>query len=426
MAKLSLRHSRILSLGLLLAACSTAPSPTPPANAAATQAAPKQNTNPQFTAFLQELKRDALSRGIDGGLYDRALGHIRLNPRVAELNASQPEFIKPIWDYLDSAVSDKRISDGVQQMQSFPDLLQQIETRFGVPREILVSIWGNETNYGRFMGSFNLFEALAPLAFEGRRTAFGRSQLLAALEVAQNGPFEPGQMKSSWAGAFGQTQFIPTSYLAHAVDFDGDGKKDIWNSVADALASAAQLLSHYGWQAGQPWLIEIRLPTDFPYAQSDLDTRKDIDQWRALGISATTGPDLKDLPHMLGASVILPAGASGPAFLVFDNFRALLKYNNAVSYGLAVSLLAQRIQDGPILSTPWPRHESPLLRQDRLDFQSALQQLGYDPGEIDGVLGRKARMALRAYQQARNIPADGFATKALLQRLKAEIAAPSN
>lgn len=412
-----------VGLALLAAACATqkhmppAPPPAPPPPAVQPAVTPEEET--AFEAFLRDFRTQAIAAGIDGALYDQALGHVTLDPRIEQLNAAQPEFVRPIWQYLDNAVSAKRIADGQAALAANADMFAKLEERYGVPKEILTAIWANESDYGRALGNFNIFQALATLAYQGPRTAYARPQLLAALKVAQQGPFATGTMFSSWAGAFGQTQFVPTSWLDHAVDFDGDGKKDLWNSPGDALASAAQLLVDYGWQRGQPWGFEVKLPANFPYAQADLDATKPVADWRTLGVTKVSGEALTDdLPN---GAIILPAGARGPAFLVFANFNAVLKYNAAVSYGLAVCLLGDRFAGGAGVVASWPRDEQPLTRAERMQFQQDLKALGYDPGEIDGVIGRKVRAALRQFQLARNLPADGFATKALLGMMNAEL-----
>jgi membrane-bound lytic murein transglycosylase B len=417
------RRGLAVVLLLLAAACATAQHPAvippaPPAQpASATVITPQRQA--AFEGFLRDFRTQALAAGIGGALYDEALGHVRLDPRIEQLNEAQPEFAKPIGQYLDNAVSAARVGDGKNALLANADMLTRIQTQYGVPKEILVAIWGNESDFGRFMGSFNIFNALATLAFEGPRTVYARTQLLAALKVAQQGPFRPSAMNASWAGAFGQTQFVPTTWLDHAVDFDGDGKKDLWNSSADALASAAQLLVDYGWKRGQPWGYEVRLTTNFPYEQADLDNVKPLADWRALGVTTVGGG--ARLAEQKNGAILLPMGTRGPAFLVFDNFKVVLKYNAAISYGLAVCLLAERIAGGDGVVASWPRDEQPLTRSQRVQFQQDLKTLGYDPGEIDGVIGRKVRIALRAYQQARNLAADGFATKALLDLMDAEI-----
>jgi membrane-bound lytic murein transglycosylase B len=265
------------------------------------------------------------------------------------------------------------------------------------------------------MGRFNMFEALATLAYDGPRADYARPQLIAALQMMQRQKYAAADMTSSWAGAFGQTQFVPTTFLNQAVDGDGDGKIDLWNSVADALASTANVISSAGWKSGKPWGTEIVLPKDFAYEDADLDMVAPLAKWKMRGVKAAAGEGLpaSDEP----ASIYLPAGGRGPAFLVFPNFKTILKYNNAASYALAVCLLADQLKGLPGIAGAWPRDEQPLTRDERLAMQSALATLGYNIGKIDGLFGSKSRAALRAWQKKHAIPADGFATEDLLTRI---------
>src|SRR5579871_2744598 len=237
-----------------------------------------------FDRFVKDFRVTALDAGISPAVYDAAMGGIHRNARVEALNEAQPEFIKPVWSYLDNAASPRRVADGQQEMADHGATLASLEAKYGVPREILVSIWGNETNYGRDTGGFNIFEALATLAYDGARTEFGRRELLAALKMVQQEKLDPKNMPSSWAGAFGQLQMIPSTFLKSAVDGDGDGKRDLWHSSADALASAAAELASDGWQRGHVWGMEVQLPANFPYESADGDTLKPIDDWSKLGV----------------------------------------------------------------------------------------------------------------------------------------------
>jgi membrane-bound lytic murein transglycosylase B len=299
-------------------------------------------------------------------------------------------------------------------------MLDDIEKRFGVPREYLVAIWGIESTYGEAMGRFNMFQALATLAYDGPRMDFGQRELIAAMKMEERENLDPKQMISSWAGAFGQTQFTPSSFLTGAVDGDHDGKIDLWHSPADALASTASLLANAGWKDEPEWGFEVTLPAGFDYADADIDTIKTVAEWKKLGVRKANGEALaaNDRP----ASILIPAGMHGPAFMLFDNFRIVLKYNNAQSYALAVCLLADRIKGGAPVIAQWPRQEVPLTRDERIAFQNDLKKLGYDAGDPDGVLGHKARASVRAYQKAHGLPADGFVTEDLLVRLEREIA----
>jgi membrane-bound lytic murein transglycosylase B len=300
-------------------------------------------------------------------------------------------------------------------------MLAKLEARFSVPKEILVAIWGEESAYGAGMGSFNMFEALATLAYEGPRKDFARHELIAAMKMEQQEHLSPSQMTSSWAGAFGQTQFVPSSFLENAVDGDGDGRKDLWNSPADALASAANLLHRADWHMGEPCLYEVSLPKEFPYELTGEDAPRAMTEWQQLGVRTIYGDELPNSPG--GGAVYLPAGARGPAFMVFHNFKVVLTYNNAATYALAVCNLADHLRGGGQIVAQWPRDEQPLGQSDRFAFQTALKKLGYDPGTIDGVLGHQTRAALRDYQKDRHLPADGFPTKQMLWRMQAETAA---
>jgi len=369
---------------------------------------------------VREFRQTAIAAGISPVTYDFAMARVSRNPRVEELNAQQPEFVIPVWTYLDGLVSDRRISQGQQMLLQEAGVLGSIESRFGVPREVLVAIWGDETNYGEAMGTYNLFEALATLAYDGPRIEFARRELIAAFKMVEKEHYNPADVTSSWAGAFGQTQFVPSSFLAHAVDGDGDGNINLWTSPADALASAAQLLADAGWQRGSVWGYEVSLPSGFDYANADIDSVKSIADWRAFGVRTAHGDELP-ANNELGA-LYLPAGARGPAFIVFGNFKVVLKYNNAASYALAVCTLSDRLRgSGPIIAG-WPREEQPLAPDERFAFQSTLKALGYDPGAVDGILGHGTRAALRAWQKSHGLDADGFPTKALLARMMEEAA----
>jgi len=385
-------------------------------------AAPAMDQDAAFRAFVAGFRATAVQAGIDPQVYDASTAGIVRNPSVEQLNLQQPEFVKPIWDYLDSAVSLTRITKGQAMLAAYAPVLANIEQRFGVQKEILVAIWGIESDYGEEMGSFNMFEALATLGYAGPRSAFGRSELLDALRIEQQQHFPPAEMTSSWAGAFGQTQFVPSAYLKYAVDGDGDGRPDLWHSPADALASAANLLAQSGWERGAAWGYEVVLPTSFPYEFADIDKPSTITYWRSIGVRAAGGWELPVSDAR--ASIYLPAGARGPAFMVFDNFRTVLKYNNAGSYALAVCLLADRLKGYPPIMAPWPRDEVPLSRPEQLALQTDLQRLGFDPGPLDGILGRQGRAALRAWQKSRALIPDGFATESVLQQIERELPAP--
>ena len=369
----------------------------------------------QFARWVAEFGTSARAAGIDDATLDLAFDTVRLVPRVIASDRAQPEFTRAVWDYLDSALSAQRIARGQDKLLEMRPVVDTMAARYGVPAEVLVAIWGMESNYGRFVGDIPTIDALATLGFEGRREAWARDQLLAALKILQNGDIGRAQMIGSWAGAMGQTQFLPSNYLAYAVDADGDGRRDIWGSLLDVMASTANFLARSGWQAGQPWGIEVRLPPGFDYARADLEVRQPTTQWAGEGVQSMDGAPL---PALQDASLLLPASARGPAFLVGANFRTLLRYNNSTSYALAVGLLAQQLSSGPAVQTAWPRDLLPLSRNELLALQTALSARGFGAGSPDGVMGPATQRGTRQYQRSLGLAADGYPTGELLQRLQ--------
>lgn len=401
---------------LLLAACAQAPAENlPTATATAAVQTATETTLPSFADWRQAMRSEAIAAGIDAALFDRVFAGVTPDPAVLKADSSQPEFTRPVWEYLDGAVSSSRIGRGRVLLAQHNAMLQRIEQQYGVEAQILVAIWGLESNFGNNIGSHSVIRSLATLAYDGRRQGFWRAQLLAALQILQNGDVPSDRMIGSWAGAMGQTQFMPTTYNQHAVDFDGDGKRDLWNSSADALASAAHYLQASGWQRGQPWGFEVRLPSDFDYALADPDQRRSLTEWAELGVRplAPTGAAAS-----ARASLQLPAGHQGPAFLLLDNFRSILKYNNSTSYALAIGLLADNLLRSTEIKGQWPRGERQLGRSERVELQELLAQAGFDPGPADGIIGANTRKAIRALQLQLNWPADGYPNTQLLQQLR--------
>lgn len=416
-----------LSALLLLGSCADNPSaasaPTIAPNTAPASQSVVMPTAPaasaivsiSFDDWLATFRDKALAAGIQAGLLDRVFANLSPDPSVIDADRSQPEFSRPVWEYIEGALSATRVRKGQALLTQHRALLDGIERQYGVDRQTLVAIWGMESNFGQFMGSKSVIRSLATLAHEGRRPAFAEEQLLAALQILQHGDIQPAGMLGSWAGAMGQTQFIPTTYNTHAVDYDGDGRRDIWNSSADALASAAHYLQASGWQAGQPWGFEVTLPQGFDYALADPGQRKSLREWQALGVN--TGMVAEHLLDEPGA-LLLPAGHRGPAFVTLPNFRAILKYNNSSSYALAIGLLGERFDGGGQIAASWPRADLPLSRSERIELQEMLAARGYQPGVADSIIGANTRNAIRAFQQDQQLPADGYPTVSLLKKLR--------
>ena len=408
---------------LVLTACTTPPpaqqptaaTPTPQTTAASAEPADLDTHAQQFARWVAEFSQSARAAGIDEATLHSAFDTVRYVPRVIELDRAQPEFNRTVWDYLDNAVSKQRVARGQDKLRQSRAAIEAAASRYGVPGEILAAIWGMESNFGSFMGDIPTIDALATLGFEGRRGPWARGQLLAALKMLQNHELERDQMIGSWAGAMGQTQLLPSNYLAYAVDADGDGRRDIWASLPDVMGSTAHFLAKSGWQVNQPWAIEVRLPAGFDYANADGELRQSSAAWQQLGVQSLDGGPLPDLPD---SALLLPAGARGPAFLVGANFRAILRYNNATSYALAVGLLAQQLAGGPGVQAPWPRDLQALSRPQLQALQTALSARGFDTGPADGVMGPATRRAIRAYQRSVGLPQDGYPTLELLAKLQ--------
>ncbi|MNF63459.1 Membrane-bound lytic murein transglycosylase B precursor [compost metagenome] len=371
-----------------------------------------------FEQWQAAFRKDALAAGINPSLFDRAFAGVTPDMSVIRADRSQPEFARPVWEYLDGALSALRVRKGQALLSQYADTLSAIEQRYGVDRQVLVAVWGMESNFGSFQGDKSVIRSLATLAYEGRRPGFAHAQLLAALQILQQGDIAPEKMLGSWAGAMGQTQFIPTTYNTHAVDFDGDGRRDIWNSPADALASTAHYLQSSGWQKGQPWGFEVTVPSTFNYALADGAIRKSVAEWTQLGVKLPNGASVPAGSEQLSAALLLPAGYRGPAFLILDNFRAVLKYNNSSSYALAVNLLSERFSGAGRINGEWPKDDLPLSRTERIELQTLLSANQYDAGNPDGIIGANTRKAIRAAQQSFGWPADGYPTRKLLDSLR--------
>jgi len=369
----------------------------------------------RFANWVADFSIFARTAGIDEETLHIAFDNVHFIPSVIVSDRAQPEFSRPVWDYLDSALSSQRIARGKEQLLQRRSEIDGIAARYGLPPEVLVAIWGIESNFGNFVGEIPTIDALATLGFDARREAWARSQLLAALKILQNRDINRAQMVGSWAGAMGQTQFLPSNFLTYAVDGDGDGRRDLWGSFADVMASTANFLAKSGWQTGQPWGIEVRLPAGFDYVRADDQVRQPSGIWAQEGVQTMDGAPL---PNMPDSSILLASNASGPVFLVGGNFRTILRYNNAASYALAVGLLAQRLAGGPAIQASWPRELQPLSRNQIFVLQTALNARGFDCGAPDGVMGSATRRGLRRYQSSLGLPADGYPTASILQRLQ--------
>ncbi|WP_432657832.1 lytic murein transglycosylase [Pseudooceanicola sp. 200-1SW] len=385
-------------------------SPRPAATPQATPAA----ADPGFTAWLRGFRGRAMAQGITGATFDRAFRNAQFMPDVIAKDRNQSEFTKSIRDYMDGAVSDSRVRNGRREFSRQSRLFSGIESAYGVPGQYIAAIWGLETAYGSYRGKTPLISSMATLAYDGRRGSFYEAQLIALLKVVQHGDSQPENMLGSWAGASGHTQFMPTSYLSYAVDYTGDGRRDIWaEDPSDSLASSANYLAKHGWRRGQPWGVEVTLPANFNYAQANGPERLPS-AWARLGVQPARG-QLRDYGN---ARLLLLAGARGPAFLVFHNFDVIKRYNNADTYALAVGILGDRIAGAGDITRPWPQGERLLKRAERTELQRLLTRRGYDTGGVDGILGSRSIAAIRAYQRSIGATPDGHPSVALLTRLR--------
>ena len=378
-----------------------------------------------FDTCVKSLRQSALSQGISPSVFDRAMAGVQPDPDVLKAFGFQPEFRTAIWDYLAGLVDQERVDEGRAKLQEWSKVLTEAEQKFGVDRHVIVAVWGVESNYGRIQGKRELVRSLTTLICADKRQAFFRGELLATLRILQNGDIAPEFLVGSWAGAFGQTQFMPTTYQRLAIDFDGDGRRDIVGSVPDALGSTANFLKNAGWVTGQPWGVEVRLPANYA-GPSGRRTKQTLAQWKSLGIrpvmsSAQAGQTTKSPPlpsDGTQAALVLPAGPKGPAFLVFRNFDAIYSYNAAESYALAIAHLSDRLRDGTLIQTPWPTDDPGTSRAERREIQQALAGLGYDIGDIDGLVGAKTRLAINEFQKSIGMPVNGRAGQQVLKALR--------
>lgn len=390
------------------------------ANASSSQAASTASvqgrTAAGFADWIAGFRQRARAKGVSARTIDRAFDNAEFVPHIIELDNRQPEFNRAIWDYLDTAASPSRVNNGRDALAANRQTAEAVQARYGVPASIITAIWGIESNYGQNFGNYKTIDALATLGYDGRRESFAENQLYAALKIIADGDIDHDRMRGSWAGAMGHTQFIPTSYLAYAVDADGDGRRDIWGSIPDVMASTANYLKKNGWQPGSPWGREVTLPANFDYGLADGKSSRSSAAWQQLGVQPV---DSRGLPDFDRAQIVAPAGAKGPAFMLGPNFKVIRRYNNALSYALAVGLLSDKIAGEPGVQASWPRDEASLSHDQVYRLQSQLNQLGYGSGTPDGIMGPNTRDGVRAFQKAHGLPADGFATQDLLTQIEA-------
>jgi membrane-bound lytic murein transglycosylase B len=369
-----------------------------------------------FPNCIAGLWPQAERRGITRAAYQHFTAGLVPDLSIMDKLDAQPEFVKAPWDYLDLLVSDDRIARGRELLAQYAPIFAAVERTYGVDKAIVAAIWGVESNYGTLSGDRPVLRSTATLACVGRRQEFFRGEFLAALEILQRGDIPPDRFVGSWAGAFGPTQFMPTSFLRYAVDFDGDGRRDVVDSVADVIASTANNLKTDGWIRGQSWGYEVVLPQRFDYLLADSARQMTVPQWQSLGVRRADGKLLSRPADR--ASLLLPAGARGPAFLTLTNFGVIMKYNPAEAYALAIGHLADRLRGGAPLIQPWPRDERVLTIDERYQLQQLLAQRGFRIGAPDGLIGPQTRFAIRDFQTSIGAIPDGFASSEVLDRLR--------
>jgi lytic murein transglycosylase len=369
-----------------------------------------------FPSCIEGLWPEAQRRGISRASFDAHTAQLTPDLRIMDLLDRQPEFTKSFWDYLDMLVTEARIRRGREMLAQHRAVFDAVERSYGVDRYVIAAIWGIESNFGTSGGDRPVLRSTATLACIGRRQDYFRDEFLAALEILHRGDLRPAQLKGSWAGAFGPTQFMPTSFKRHAVDFDGDGRRDVVGSIPDLVASTANNLHKSGWQRGETWGYEVIVPKGFNYLLADRSKQLAMREWERHGIRRAGGKAFQR-PGDRGY-LLMPAGAQGPAFVMLPNFRVIMKYNPSEAYALAIGHLADRMRGGAPFVQAWPRHERVLSRGERLELQQRLARIGYDVGTPDGRLGSKTRTALRAYQHRSGRVPDGFATAAVLDSLR--------
>ncbi|APV52336.1 lytic transglycosylase [Betaproteobacteria bacterium GR16-43] len=375
---------------------------------------------PDFPACVAQLRALAQREGISSETFEATVARVDPDPTVIEAMGNQPEFSTPIWQYMSALVDDKRIADGRAQLKLWSPTLERAEKAYGVDRHVIIAVWGVESNYGKIMGRRPLVRSLVTASCYGKRQNFFRGELMSALKILGSGDIEAELLKGSWAGAFGHTQLMPSTFHRTAVDFDGDGRRDLVTSIPDALGSTANYLKLAGWQTGQPWGYEVKLPARYS-GPSGRKNRQPLDDWHALGIRRLDG---KTIGGEANAALLLPAGARGPAFIALRNYDAIYSYNTAESYALAIAHLADRLRGGAPFRKAWPTDDPGLSRAQRLELQERLASQGYDVGEPDGLIGPRTIDAIKAFQVTRGMQPDGYAGQRVLRALQSPAPAP--
>ncbi|MCT8090803.1 lytic murein transglycosylase [Acinetobacter sp. C_4_1] len=375
-----------------------------------------------FQQCIANLRTQAMNSGVSGSTYDRYTQNLTPDYSVIDKLNYQPEFSTPIWDYLSGLVDEERVQLGRQKLAQHRDVLNRVAATYGVPAETVVAVWGVESNFGDISGSYPLLQALGTLSCEGRRQGFFRGEFFSTMRILQRGDLSEQQMKGSWAGAFGHTQFMPSTYEELAVDFDGDGRRDLVSSTSDALASTANFLKKRGWQTGQTWGFEVKIPEGMSIAGESRRNKKALSSWVSRGVVRADGTALiqGNLSESSAAGLMAPAGANGPLFLVFKNFDAIYSYNAAESYALAIAHLSDRLQGGGGFSKTWPTDDAGTSRAERREIQQFLINRGYDIGSVDGLIGDKTRQAIRQEQIRLGLSPTGRAGQQILNAFRQE------
>jgi len=396
------RLSGALLLGLSLAAG---------AGLASSPVRAQETADAGFQRFVQGLWPAAKARGVSRATFDEAFRGVEPDAKIVALTRKQSEFVRPIWDYIEGSISAQRLKRGQEMAAEWSKTLGMVEKAYGVPRSVVLGVWGMETNFGSFTGSIYAVRALATLAYTGYRGDFFREELLTALQILEQDHVDRSRMLGSWAGAMGQTQFMPSSFMKYAVDGNGDGVRDIWSSVPDAMASTANYLRQQGWEPGLPWGFEVQLPKGFDFRH----LKQNFAQWQALGLRRVDG---KAMPRAGEASLFLPGGADGPAFLVTRNYDVIKTYNSSDAYAMGVAHLGDRLMGGLPIQGAWPKDKPMLDKDQRQELQERLARLGFYEGDADGKLGSKTREAVRNFQLRRGLIPDGYADYAVLRELR--------